>query len=369
MKRKLGLYALIASTLLGSGIITNAAERDYTDALTLQETVSCLEKGYSEYYNILDTDTTLCSSHNVNGNVENIYLLEMQAVLKAGSVEEMDYYQGVAAYSETMAVDIGGFRSEENLLHANALMSEKEEIYNSLKQYIGKEQSLVFYIKETFPIDNKAQTQILFENGLDYVSWEEMLPASHKELQETGYIQMANFDSEYMVQASDVKVQQATVSYSVDDAVKYMTTYTSNPTSCNVCGGTCTSKVDTTKYNSSYSHYVSKGSHKDCANYVSQALYAGGIPTDSTWKAGSSAWIGVSALTKHMTSQNYWSSISYDQVQKGDIVSYTSYSHVVMITDFDGTTYKFSGHTNDRKNVTISIKKSNASSYNFYRVG
>lgn len=69
-----------------------------------------------------------------------------------------------------------------------------------------------------------------------------------------------------------------------------------------------------------------------------------------------------------MTTNNHWSSVSYEQVKKGDIVSFTSYSHVVMITSFDGTTYKYSGHTNDRLNSTISIKKSNASSYNFYRV-
>lgn len=97
--------------------------------------------------------------------------------------------------------------------------------------------------------------------------------------------------------------------------------------------------------------------HVDCANYISQALCEGGIPTDSLWKPGSSAWISVKGLTEYMTGYGYWQSISYNVVQKGDIVSYTNSSHLVMITGFDGTTYRYSGHTNDRRNHVITISK------------
>ena len=202
---------------------------------------------------------------------------------------------------------------------------------------------------------------------MDYVSWEVMLPSSHEELQENGYERMANIENALIEEG--IVPQQARASYSVDDAVDYMLKYTSNPSSCNVCGvNKCKSKVDTTKYNSDYAHYVTVGNHVDCANYVSQALCAGGIATDDTWKAGSSAWIGVGSLTKYMTDNKHWTSVSYSSVERGDIVSFTSYSHVVMITSYDGTTYKFSGHSNDRKDATISIKSSTASSYKFYRV-
>ena len=72
--------------------------------------------------------------------------------------------------------------------------------------------------------------------------------------------------------------------------------------------------------------------------------------------------------TSQMTDNKYWTSLSYSSVKKGDIVSYTSYSHVVMITSYDGTTHKYSGHSNDRKNTVININTNTASNYKFYRV-
>jgi len=365
--RKLWAAALAAAMLMGNGVMTNAEEINVETDL-LRTVVSNLEKGYSEYYDILDTELTLCSSHDINGTVENIYLLDMAAVLKADSVEQMDYYQGVMEYCDTSAMDIGDLNAEANQLRMNMIVSEKADIYEELGAYIGKEQSLIFYVKETYPADDESEKEILLENGMDYVSWEEMLPDSHEELRANGFSRMSYFDSEYVAMGKSALLQQTRASYSIDDAVDYMTTYTSNPSSCNVCGSSCDSKVDTTKYNSKYKHYVSVGSHVDCANYVSQALYAGGLSTDSTWKAESSAWISVSKLTDYMTSNNHWTSVTYNNVKKGDIVSFTSYSHVVMITSFDGTTYKFSGHTNDRLNSTIKINSSTKSSYNFYRV-
>jgi RNA polymerase sigma-70 factor (ECF subfamily) len=366
--KNLWAIGLTLLTLMWNEIPVNAAEANIVGNDSLQQMVSNLEAGYSEYYDILDTEMTLCSSHEVDGNIEKIYLINMLAVLKADSVEEIDYYQGVSAYCDMLTVEASLPNAEANQMRMNMIESEQNNIYEELEEYIGAEQNLIFYVRETYPVNNEAEKEILFENGMDYVSLEEMLPAEHEELIANGYARMENFDSEHAVIVGDASVQQVKSTYSVDDAVEYMITYTSNPSSCNVCGSGCTNKVDTSKYNSDYKHYVTKGSHLDCANYVSQALYAGGIATDSTWKAESDAWINVAKLTSYMTVNNHWKSVSYSEVKKGDIVSFTSYSHVVMITSFDGTTYKYSGHTNDRLDSTISIKKLTASSYDFYRV-
>ncbi|WP_217563408.1 amidase domain-containing protein, partial [Paenibacillus sp. GbtcB18] len=43
------------------------------------------------------------------------------------------------------------------------------------------------------------------------------------------------------------------------------------------------SGYDTSKWNPKYAKHTENGG-VDCANYVSQAIYAGGIPTDSPWK-------------------------------------------------------------------------------------
>ena len=98
-----------------------------------------------------------------------------------------------------------------------------------------------------------------------------MLPSGHEELQKNGYARMASIEDDLIEE--DTSLQQARASYSVDDAVDYMLKYTSNASSCNICGkGKCSNKVDTTKYNSAYTHYISVGKHVDCANYVSQDL-------------------------------------------------------------------------------------------------
>ncbi len=372
IRKKFLAVMLTASMVIGTVAVnnsnTNAAEATTHEKNQLQKTISNLTKGYSEYYNISNVNTTLCSSGKADGNIENTYLLEMEAVLKADSVEDMDYYKGISDYYSAAKTGLSKINSQNNKLRMSVLSSEQSDIYEELEEYIGKEQNLVFYLKETYPENNETDKEILFENGVDYVSWEVMLPSSHDELRINGYERMADMDYEYASVSEKANIQNAKAAYSITKAVNYMTKYTSNPTSCNVCGKGCSSKVDTTKYNPNYKHYVSNGSHVDCANYVSQALHAGGISTDNTWKAASTAWVNVSKLTSYMTSNGHWKKINYKNVKNGDIVSFTSYSHVVMITSYDGTTYKFSGHTNDRKNATISINSSTASSYNFYRV-
>lgn len=326
----------------------------------MQETISNLEKGYSEYYNISNVKTELISNNQTTGYVENFYIVEMDAILKANSVEEMDYYQGVSNYCSIATVDNDQL-SETETSHINMLTAEKANIYNELNEYIGKEQSLKFYVKETYPTDNESEKIILFENGEDYVTWEEMLPLNRETLQEEGYAKMESINTE------NDSAQQANLSYSysVADAVSYMTRYTSNPSSCNGCDDpNCQYYVDTEKYNPNYTHYASN--HNDCANYLSQALSNGGIPEDDTWKPNSRAWINVTSLTNYMTSNGYWSSITYNVLQKGDVLRFKSGSHIVMITSFDGTTYRYSGHTNDRLNYVI--RPTSSTAY-YYRVG
>lgn len=365
-KKVLCTVMFVIAMVIGNSISIHAVEN--IEINLLQETIDNLEKGYSEYYDVFDTDTTLISNHEANGIIENLYLLEMDVVLKANNVNEMDYYRGIVEYCEGATMNVDQIRTIDNQQRMEMLSSEQLNIYKELEGYIGERQVLVFYVKETYPVDNETQREILFENGIEYVSWETMLPESHEEIKENGFLRMEDLDNKHISMiANSTEQTRSSYSYSIADAVSYMMRYTSNPTECNACGQECDNLVDIRKYNLAYTNYADI--HSDCANYVSQALCEGGIPTDSTWKAASSTWINVSNLTKYMTSNGYWTSVSYNTVQKGDVVSYTSGSHVVMITAFDGTTYKYSGHTNDRLNATITINSATASKYKFYRVG
>ena len=287
MRKKLGVMILVVAMLAGNGVLVSAAERERAGSAegdSLRETVAELEKGYAEYYDILDTETTPCGSHEENGEVENTYLLEMTVVLKADSVEEMDYYQGAANYRDSMTASLGRLRTEDGRRRMDTLSSKQTELYGELEEYIGKEQKLTFYMKETYPADNESQKEVLFESGLDYVKLEEVLPAAAQQLRQSGYAAAAYADAEYLKQRESAATVQSRASYAyeVSEAVSYMRRYTSNPTVCEVCGSSdCASCAAPSKYNKNYSHYATGGKHLDCANYVSQALCEGGIPTDN----------------------------------------------------------------------------------------
>lgn len=76
-------------------------------------------------------------------------------------------------------------------------------------------------------------------------------------------------------------------------------------------------------FNPDYTSWAGKGG--DCANFSSQCLYAGGIPSDSTWYKDSGSWIDNAALRNYLTSQGYGYVIedpSPSQIEAGDLLFY-----------------------------------------------
>ena len=80
-------------------------------------------------------------------------------------------------------------------------------------------------------------------------------------------------------------------------------------------------------YNSNYTSY--KDINRDCANFVSQCIFAGGVTTDSVWKPDSVAWIntginvGMYGVTDYMEDYGYFFE-SYDKYKAfaGSIVCF-----------------------------------------------
>lgn len=69
-------------------------------------------------------------------------------------------------------------------------------------------------------------------------------------------------------------------------------------------------------YNKSYNSYKGKGG--DCANFVSQCLFAGGMPTDSVWYKHSVAWINCTAQIAHFKSFGTFLSANNDNILAGN---------------------------------------------------
>ncbi len=115
---------------------------------------------------------------------------------------------------------------------------------------------------------------------------------------------------------------------------------------------------------------------QDCADYVSQALYKGGIPMDiytgiSYWRCerytmttpvNGSPWVYVPKLESYMINNHYFEQSNFDLANKGSVIVFHCYQdanyvwhpttdgqHVVMITLNNTVTRTFSAHNTDRK--------------------
>jgi hypothetical protein len=146
----------------------------------------------------------------------------------------------------------------------------------------------------------------------------------------------------------------ATTNYFRWNARSYAVYWSSNPSPTSQCGTTL--RRDTTKWNPSYQYLWDANDTircNNCADYVSQALRNGALPTDSTWNPSlaSAAWVGVNALRDYLDNKYagvYF--ISFSSLQVGDLTIIPS-QHVAMVTNVNP--HQVSGHTNDRVNYGI----------------
>lgn len=189
-----------------------------------------------------------------------------------------------------------------------------------------------------------------------------LAPATEAEMRANGAGQLRS-----MVDAAVMAVQQERLEedgaqarpvYHRVTARDYANAWTSNPT-----GG----KKDVTKWrttqNPSAVSPLYPANQADCANYVSQAIYAGGIPKTTAevndldhWFAGpngcSIAWENCTAMQYYFTHYGYWAASDYNCCNAGGIIFLKDQTgkryHVVMCVQNDTVTRLFSAHTNDK---------------------
>lgn len=155
------------------------------------------------------------------------------------------------------------------------------------------------------------------------------------------------------------------LSYDSQKAVEYANKYTSN-TSPKInlqCSNNPFVYQDKTFYNSEYSAY----SCDDCANYVLQAIHAGGIPYDSLWYPGVPTWTCVDGCGDNPPANNLFSYmlshycfLSRDSIYAipGSAALFDwdhsgSPDYATMVVYNDGYTLTFSAHTGDKKEYLL----------------
>ncbi|MCH5212063.1 MAG: RICIN domain-containing protein [Oscillospiraceae bacterium] len=209
--------------------------------------------------------------------------------------------------------------------------------YDDLANDVMSSDTSGFGTKHSMTISTEANNFIILSDNYTEADMNGMTSSSYVEENNTSSHSISNKadNSDYGLST------MATYSYSPDAAVAYADTYWSN-------------------YNPNYTSY--KGSGGDCANFVSQCMRAGGIPTDGTWYPNSSAWIGCTAQRKHFSSLGTLiSNPSASQILKGNPVYYSStsgstwtHAGICVGTNSAGTPV-VNAHTNDRYHVTWTL--------------
>ncbi len=122
----------------------------------------------------------------------------------------------------------------------------------------------------------------------------------------------------------------------------------------------------------------------DCANFVSKCLNAGGIPTDKTGKwypattYGDTDTCGINWMRTGFTKENggvviymsdkkYFSEVDSSRANTGSIMFWNDHSHVALVTMCDGTTIKYTQHSNTTQTAVYRVYDASTMDITFYR--
>lgn len=300
-----------------------------------------------------------------DGSVQYKTTVTVSERLKAQSVEEMPYIAGyldelgASSYSTMAASDKAELaKSTFGLNQDTALTEAQQNVVDTFVQsmdatvemfneYIGETSDFTYHIKVSAPV---AEPDSITLTGLD--EFDNDVNINEYELR--------SYDEIYRNGAEDA--QAAVQSMMVSPT--WVSTKINNYNSYNRIAARDYAYKYWSSYNPAYTSY--KGNGGDCANFVSQCIHAGGIPTDATWKADSVSWIRASAVPSYMMNKGYATKTSYTNATAGSF-AYTSSGagHAVLVTINDGAKIAYTAHTTDRKDAAFSSTDLNGN-YSFY---
>ena len=300
-----------------------------------------------------------------DGSVQYKTTVTVSERLKAQSVEEMPYIAGYldelgASSYATMAAsdkaelakstfgldqDVTLTAAQQNVV--DTFVQSMDATVEMFDEYIGETSDFTYHIKVSAPVaepDNITLTGLdEFDNDVNINEYE-----------------LRSYDDIYRNGAEDA--QAAVQSMMVSPA--WVATKINNYNSYNRIAARDYAYKYWSSYNPAYTSY--KGNGGDCANFVSQCIHAGGIPTDATWKADSVSWIRASAVPSYMVNKGYATKTSYTNATAGSF-AYTSSGagHIVLVSINDGAKIAYTAHTTDRKDAAFSSADLNGN-YSFY---
>lgn len=313
-------------------------------------------KGMAKTLKIADNQSVDAFIDNLNSsNAEKIVNVMAQQKAKAMDAINMTAMDATADTTETVLMSNEAVADCVTDYVIDQIASYVAEIEN---EYIGE--SSEYNIGLRANIDGQGKLVKLeygaFDGYTDNIA--AVIPETEEAMLQSGAQQVEDITAAAL---SDVAVRKSASSvinpqsnpsfvYYRVDARDYANRYTSNAAET-VCS---THNVKIRQaigfYNTDYKHYCCN----DCANYVSQAMRAGRVPTDIIWKPESATWINCAKLRSYFyQSPGYWNLSTFSNCNAGGVIlTYKNSStpnHAMMNVHNDGVARKLSGHTNDRK--------------------
>ncbi|WP_458120847.1 amidase domain-containing protein [Paenibacillus sp. Z6-24] len=361
--RKLMVFVLMLSICLPAqvfaeetGNATNTADYEQTARNYVEHFV---REAYDPYYIIHNIQVTLKEVKLQDNHFQALADVSMVKELKAQSAEELPYVQALHQEMKSIRPSIAANDYRE----VQAIVKDQVAEFD---QYIGVEQDQNDIFRISGSIEQAALNTdtitLEFKDYMDFVPAEAFIPNSNQSVdrQAAQDIRMEAASVEentYMLDRPTASLTAlAAIKYNRIAARDYANKWTNNMSN---------SHPET--YNPAYPYYPN-----DCANFVSQAIRAGGIPTDSVWKSGSQSWLttgfnGSNGLKQYMVdNKGYFQQGTKATTAAGGFIFARTYSHVMFVVANDGVTMLYSAHTNDRLKSSFAGFKD--SEYAYYKI-
>lgn len=302
-----------------------------------------------------------------------------------------DYYEGIYAFSDFEFIYESQEQVDNTIVYdiavtADMMLTREPENSPFVRgMYSVKQDDEV--------IGNQVLVQEIIDNYLEEVIPYYMVPYRtgffyRVEIDEDSKMQIYNriWDGE-MYQCEDIvqgEVYSDMLTY--DDGITYVYSklYESQPMGViTISGYNASAAVSYAITHAKDAPEFYKDGNSDCANFVSKCINCGEIPVDtagkwypaSVWGDTGTAgenWMRTGhrdngGVIPYFVDKGYLYSISEDKVEKGCIMSWNLKSHVAIVTYFDGTTIKYSQHSNATQTSTYHTYTSqDVTFYKFY---
>ncbi len=310
---------------------------------------------YRPFYNLRNVDLRIIRRFTAREGTRYTVAVFCETQLKAASVEELPFVQGV--------------RAEQS--HRQTISSAQNRIVSDIVSQIDfsdtyEPLSLDIVVTASTPTRGTLSLSLAYQDGMSTF----LYPIDSLRLDAD---QMRQEGRQTAALLMDIAAQQTQTrgyaSYDRIAARDYAWAWTgTNVTSCYDDGASCSILQDRRLWNNAAYPYITNLKHNDCADFVSQCLFAGGIPTESgKWQrfldSGNGwTWTVVSSLKNYMTGKGYWDASTFAAANAGNILYWNDNSHIALITLNDSVTHRYTAHTSDRHNYQFT----NTGRYDFY---